>query len=134
MQDQELQKQIHIFVKERSVESGLSPKTIRNKHQLFARFLTFLDGREFSKDTVRAYMKHLLDTGWTADSRKTELRNIRAFGSFLEREELIVKNFVKLIDYPKIHKKVKDFVSEANAENNNHFLVGDIRFSYRKPD
>lgn len=116
MKGKQLKELIRIFVEERSIERGLSPKTIQNKRQLFARFFVFLDGLDFSKETVLSYMKHLLDTGWSADSRKTELRNLRSFGAFLEKEELIVNNFVKLIDYPKVPKKVRQFVSEANAE------------------
>src|SRR5690606_31220573 len=97
-------------------EKNLSPNTIRNKVDVFKRFTKFLAGREFNLENVRAYLNDMRGRGVSANSLKTELRNIKAFCKWLVLEGYLENDWSVRLIVPKVPLKAEQLVSAELAE------------------
>ena len=116
MHGSELEHVVQLFVEQHSTLLNLRPKTVKNKRNAMNRFMAFLRDKPFTLENTRAYLDHLFSLNWEPLSVKTELKILRAFGAYCLDEEYIDKNFAKKIKSPKIPRKMREVISEENAE------------------
>jgi integrase len=112
----QLKKTIHEYLTVYCVQDGQTKGTIRGKEELFNRFLTFLNGRPFNLETVRAFQVYLHEGKWKKDSSKDCLaRRLRALVNYCYEQELFEKNWAKKIMKPRLHRQVIEVVKEEVA-------------------
>lgn len=116
MHGQQLAEAIELFVEKYSTELNLQQTTVKNKRNAMKRLQSFHGNRSFSLETAREFIADLQKKGWTPSSIRAEIKVLRAFCAFCVDRGLISENFCKKITIPKIHKKVRQFVSEEVAE------------------
>lgn len=112
-----LQKAVDDYLVNYSIEAGLMEKTIRNKRHILNRFLIYLDGREYSEDSVKTFLSHLFSHGWnTPNSRLDLVKVFRAFTNFLYKRKYIKENFAQELVKPKVPKRDFNYISPEIVE------------------
>lgn len=112
-----LQKAVDDYLVNYSIEAGLMEKTIRNKRGILNRFLIYLNGREYSQDTVKTFLSHLFSHGWnTPNSRLDLVKVFRAFTNFLYKRKYIKENFAQDLVKPKVPKRDFNYISPETVE------------------
>jgi integrase/recombinase XerD len=107
---------IRQYVYEQSKELNLRPATIKNRRNSLQRLKDFLQEKPFSLKTTKAYLKHLREAGRTPAGINFEIKQLRAFSTFLFRRCLIEKNFGKDLVPMKVPKKIFNLISPELAE------------------
>ncbi len=98
------------------IDRGLSDKTVTNRKNCLKRFYRWLDGRSFSADSCRAWLRYLKDKGLRPVSIKDAARVLRATVRFLYRRKVISDDFASDIPLPKIPKTSLKIVPAELAE------------------
>lgn len=103
---------LHTFIQEyiedySAMQRQMSPKTLKNKRELFLRLTSWLGDRELNVQTLREYSTHLLVT-WRPNSVRTELRYCKAFIHWLAREDYIDKDWSGKIENPRVKQADED--------------------------
>jgi site-specific recombinase XerD len=101
---------LHIYC----VEKGLAEKTIARKVELLTRLTTYLNGKSFNLENVKAFIQDI-GGGLEDSSKDCYIRIIRAFVAYCYVEDLLAKDWSKRIIAPKLHRKVIELVSEPTA-------------------
>lgn len=98
-------------------EHNASRYTIRNYTSDLVDFFSFLKSQnivslnEVDKKLIRNYLSFLLEQGFVKISIARKLSAIRSFYRYLMREEIITTNPVADITFPKLDKRLPDFLS-----------------------
>lgn len=95
---------------------GLSPNTIANKRGILVRFMTWLGSRELTLENTQNYFNEMQARGVTANSRKTEIKNVRALLKYLYKKKYIPQDFGIDIIIPKVKNISEKLVSAEIAE------------------
>lgn len=96
------------------VQRGASKHTLRaygKDLKLYFDFLKGEGGKPDSQAMVRAYLAHELASGAARSSVSRRLATLRSFFSYLHREGIIKANPAKLVNSPKVPKRLPRFLS-----------------------
>jgi len=103
-------------------EKNASKYTVRNyKNDLLEFFGFILSGgietlRDVNKQTLRAYLSHLMSRGYAKSSIARRLSAIRSFYRYLQREELLTANPAATTVSPKLDKRLPSFLTVDEAK------------------
>ncbi len=131
---------IEEFLRYMRVQRGASPHTLRAYGKDLKQYFDFLHsegegGEPDSQAMVRAYLAHELASGSARSTVSRRLATLRSFFSYLHKEGIIKANPAKLVNSPKVPKRlprflsideVFDLLSKAGTD-----AEGTGRFSYR---
>ncbi len=117
------------------IERGLADNTLSAYGRDLAVFLNFLEQRSLSLAAVEttdieAYLRELRET-MSARSTARALSSIRMFFRFLTAEGLLESNPVRLIDSPKLDRRLPDVLSAGEVEKLLASPSGDAPVSLR---
>ena len=100
------------FLKYMRVQRGASEHTLRAYGKDLDRYFEFLEGEEpDSPAVVRAFLAFELAGGAARSTVSRRLATLRSFFSFLHREGVISANPAKLVNSPKVPKRLPRFLS-----------------------
>jgi len=104
------------YLKDYSLELGLSEATVYSKRGTLRRFIKWLGSKQFSAKSCREWVRRLNDKGYKSESIKHEVRVIRATIRFLYKRKFIDKDFALEIPSPKVPRKQLEIVPAEVAE------------------
>jgi integrase/recombinase XerD len=102
------------------VERGLSDNTVRSYSRDLMRFLNFLDGEKrtplnLNRETLSGYVRHL-GKRLSARSVARHVSSLRRFYRFLVREGKLEVNPARLLESPKLPRKLPGTLSPEEVE------------------
>lgn len=101
-------------------EKGLQPKSVEAYMHDILLLDDFMQDKPVETATVedlRAFLKHLYDTGMSSRSQARIISGIKAFYNFLLYDGTLTEDPTELIDAPKIGLHLPDFLSIAEIES-----------------
>lgn len=101
-----LERYVHEFLEDFSLEKGLLPSTVENKRVSMRIFLRFVGDRDVTVPLIREYISSLRQRRMTSAVRN-EIKNLRALGNFLVKRRYIKPedNWADQITMPKLIKE-----------------------------
>jgi integrase/recombinase XerC len=102
-------------------ERNVSAYTVRNYTADLIEFFGYVSDegiktlRDVNKQTLRAYLAHLIEIGYAKSSIARKLSAIRSFYKYLMREEMISASPVATTVSPKLDKRLPDFLTVEDA-------------------
>src|SRR5258708_13239090 len=108
---------IHEYLTVYCVDDGQDSTYIKDKRQLYQRLLSYLNGKPFNLENVKAFQDYLYENGWKEEGSKNTLGvRLRALVNYCyEEKDLFVKNWAKKIPKPTVHRRVIELVKEEVA-------------------
>jgi len=103
-------------------ERNVSPYTVRNYTNDLLEFFDFARGKdikslkEVNKQTLRAYLSHLMGQGFAKSSIARKLSAIRSFYRYLMREDMVPANPAATTTSPKLDRRLPAFLSVSEAK------------------
>lgn len=92
------------YVEEYTLLRNFSINTLRNKRELFLRFMKFLGERPLTLENVQLYIFDMQNRGVSPSSIKTEISNVKAFIHWLQKKKKLLKDdWTSDIETPKEH-------------------------------
>ncbi len=110
-------KVVHEYIHEHCVERGLAKETLQQKENLHKRLATFLAGKPFNLENVKAFQQSLYANGCEeASSRARHTTELRSFVNWCYKyKDLFAKNWSFKLIKPNVPKKKWNLLSEENA-------------------
>jgi len=99
-----------------------SPHTIKNYGNDIGQFLDYCEARgvrlleEVDRSLLRNYLAELGDAGYVKASIARRVAELRSFGDFLVREEVLERNPFRLVSAPRIPKRLPRYLTVAEVE------------------
>lgn len=108
------------YLEHLKIEKNYSENTINSYQTDLIQFSNFVIGEGFVPDLLKVkkvrlakhYLSFLNDKGLTKKTITRKITSLRSFYSYLEKERLIDINVFKLIDTPKIERKLPKFIND----------------------
>jgi integrase/recombinase XerC len=103
-------------------EKNASAYTVRNYTNDLLEFFDFARGqgirslKDVNKQTLRAYLSHLMGCGFAKTSIARKLSAIRSFYRYLMREDMITANPAANTASPKLDRHLPEFLTVAEAK------------------
>ncbi len=117
------EKLIRQFANYLKLERSLSANTIQAYVRDVAKLKQFIDISNLDlsptavdTDTIRAFLQYISELGLSAYSQSRILSGLKSFYSFLEYEEIMTDNPAKLIDAPRLGRKLPDVLNVHEIE------------------
>lgn len=116
-----MQKDLRRFLNYLTAERNASPYTISNYRREIAQFLLFLEGEgisnwaDVSRLILRRYLGWLNSQGYAKASIARRLSELRSFGRFLMRENIVPQNPFRAVSSPKLPKRLPSAISQPDA-------------------
>ena len=101
------------------LEKGLQPKTVEAYMHDILLLDDFLQGKPVETamvEDLRAFLKHLYETGMSSRSQARIISGIKAFYNFMLYDGTLTEDPTELIDAPKIGLHLPDFLSITEVE------------------
>lgn len=117
-----MQKDLRRFLNYLTAERNASPYTISNYRREIAQFLMFLEGEgitnwaDVSRVILRRYLGWLNSQGYAKASIARRLSELRSFGRFLMRENIVAQNPFRAVSSPKLPKRLPRAISQPDAK------------------
>lgn len=110
-------KAVDQFLSHLNVAKGVSAHTIRGYRLDLTSFLTFADGEEITKRTVRRYLADLFERKASTRTVLRRLSALRSFYRFAIREKWVSENPLEEIDSPKKEKRLPVSISYEQVQH-----------------
>jgi tyrosine recombinase XerC len=116
-----LRKQLERFLTYLIAEKNASPHTISNYRREIQQFLDFLEKEgiqnwgEVDRLVLRRYLAWLNSLGYVKASVARRLSELRSFGRFLEREDVVRSNPFRAVVSPKLPRRLPKAISVADT-------------------
>jgi integrase/recombinase XerC len=103
-------------------EKNVSAYTVRNYTRDLLEFFSFVSDsgidtlKQVNKQTLRAYLAHLMEQGFAKSSIARKLSAIRSFYRYLMREEMVSASPAATTVSPKLDKRLPEFLTQDEAK------------------
>jgi tyrosine recombinase XerC len=104
------------------VARNASPYTIKNYRNDIGQFLDYCDRQqigsitEVDRSMLRRYLAELEDAGYVKASVSRRVAELRSFGDYLVRDQLLERNPFRLISAPRAPKKLPRYLTVREVE------------------
>jgi integrase/recombinase XerC len=104
------------------VARNASPYTIKNYRNDIGQFIDYCDEQEVSfpagvdRSLLRSYLAELEEAGYVKASVSRRVAELRSFGDYLVREQLLQRNPFRLISAPRAPKRLPRYLTVAEVE------------------
>lgn len=129
---------IHEYEMYLNVEAKLSKNTSENYIRDISQYCEFLmkyrnisNPEDITIDDVRSYLNSLKRNHISSASQSRKLSAIKSFHKFLMLEKYVTKNVAKLVQNPKLEKKLPTVLSIEEVDNLLNCLTEDTPFELR---
>lgn len=101
---------------------NVSPYTIKNYRTDISQFLGYCRAREVSsperidRSLLRSYLAELDEAGYVKASITRRVAELRSFGDFMMREQVLERNPFRLVSGPRIPKRLPKYLTIAEVE------------------
>lgn len=112
-----LKQQAERYLHYLKVVKNSSVHTVRNYSNDLMAFITFLDGKEVTKQVLRDYLAHMAEERLARRSIARRLSAMRSFFSFLLKEKLLERSPMDDIESPKLERKIPQALTYEQIQN-----------------
>ncbi len=101
---------------------SVSPYTVKNYGNDIGQFLNYCRARGVSsleqvdRSLLRSYLAQLDEAGYVKASIARRVAELRSFGNFLVREEVLESNPFRMVSAPRIPKRLPQYLTVAEVE------------------
>jgi integrase/recombinase XerD len=118
--DNETAARIDRFLTHITVERGLAQNTVRSYSRDLIRFVTYLDGKALTltgvdREVLNGYLRGL-GTGLSSRTVSRHISTLKTFFRFLVEEGIIHVNPARLVESPKVSRKLPGTLSPGDVE------------------
>ena len=99
-----------------------SPYTIKNYATDIGQFLSYCQARrvdspeQINRSLLRSYLAELNEAGYVKASISRRVAELRSFGDFLVREQILERNPFRTISGPRVPKRLPQYLTVAEVE------------------
>lgn len=103
-------------------ERDASPYTIKNYANDIGQFISYCQAKgveapwQIERPLLRDYLAELDETGYARSSIARRLAELRSFGDFLVREEILERNPFHLVDAPRVPQRLPQYLTPEEVE------------------
>lgn len=109
-------KQVSKFLDYLKYEKGFSDYTIKSYKIDLCEFYDFCKDSEISIDIIRKYLKNLYELNYKNKTISRKISSLKSYFKYLESENIIKENPMRLISNPKIEKTLPNYLNYEDLE------------------
>ena len=117
-----MQKRLEQFLSYLEVNRNASPYTIKNYGHDIGQFVAYCEQRgvkspdRITRSLLRRYLAHLTKEGYVKASIARRVAELRSFGNFLVREDIVPRNPFRVISAPRVPQRLPKYLTVEEVE------------------